>query len=82
MSTNKELGLMGRLSVMNPIYYNEVYKGMIPYKDYSREAAIENIVEIIKVEAKKIGTVQPVIDSHTITTDEWLYLDFYQKSKQ
>ena len=55
---------------------------MIPYKDYSREAAIENIVEIIKVEAKKIGTVQPVIDSHTITTDEWLYLDFYQKSKQ
>lgn len=79
MSTNKELGLMGRLSVMNPVHYNEVYKGMIPYKAYSREAAIENIVEIIKMEAKKIGTVQPAIDSHTITTDEWLYLDFYQK---
>ena len=75
MTTNKELGLMGRRTIQNSHYYGEVYKGMIPYQN------IKDVSNIIKKEAEKIGTIQDSIDSHTMKTDEWLYLDFYKKEK-
>ena len=75
MTTNKELGLMGRRTVMNSHYYGELYKGMITFENG------DDVVRIIKEEAKKIGTIQESIDSHTMVTDEWLYIDFYKKEK-
>jgi hypothetical protein len=48
---------------------------MIPYDN------IENLIEIINLESQKIGTIQPSIDSHTMTTDEWLDTDYWDSLK-
>lgn len=37
---------------------------------------IDDIINIIIGESKKIGTIQPPINAHNVG-DEWLYLDFW-----
>ena len=67
MTTVREFGLMGRKTIMNSPYN---FPSLINYVD------IPNIVDIINSEAKKIGTIQPSIDCHTVK-DEWLDVDFW-----
>jgi hypothetical protein len=69
MTTVRELGLMGRKTIMNSDRYK--YPCVISYNN------IDEIVEIINQEAKKIGSLQPSIDSHTMSTDEWLDTDYW-----
>ncbi len=69
MITVTELGLMGRMTIMNTKFERE---SIIPYKD------IDEIVEIINRESKKIGTVQPAMNPHN-TGEEWLNVDFWLK---
>ncbi len=66
--TATELGLMGRMTIMNTKSRRE---SIIPYRD------IDEIVEIINRESKKIGTVQPAINPHN-TGKEWLNVDFWK----
>jgi len=74
MTTTRELGLMGRKTLMNTTLYKKNYKkSMLGYND------IGDIIRIINEEAKKIGTIQPSIDSHTMITNEWLTLDFWDR---
>ncbi len=75
MSTNRELGLMGRRTIMNSGFYTELFKGMITFQSN------DHCAEIIKKEAEKIGTIQPAINSHTLIDDKWLYLDYYLNEK-
>ena len=74
MTTVRELGLMGRKTIINSKRYK--YPCMIPYDN------IENLIEIINLETQKIGTIQPSIDSHTMTTDEWLNTDYWDSLKK
>ncbi len=67
-TTVKELGLMGRMTIMNTKIERE---SIIPYKD------IDEIIEIINRESNKIGTIQPAIDPHN-TGEEWLNVDFWK----
>ena len=67
MTTVRELGLMGRKTITNSEYN---FPSMIKYKDR------EDIIRIINEEAKKIGTIQPSIDCHTVK-NEWLDVDFW-----
>lgn len=67
LTTVRELGLMGRLSIMN----TEVkYPQIIPYEDD------DDIVRIINEESKKIGSIQKGYDVHN-TGEEWLNVDFW-----
>jgi hypothetical protein len=74
MTTVRELGLMGRKTIINSKRYK--YPCMIPYDN------IENLIEIINLESQKIGTIQPSIDSHTMTTDKWLETDYWDSLKK
>ena len=56
--------------------YENLYKGIIPWKESG-----EDIIRIINEEAKKIGTIQPSIQSHTMTTDAWLHTSFWANEK-
>jgi hypothetical protein len=76
MTTTRELGLMGRKTIMNTHLYKNLYKGIIPWKESG-----EDIIRIINEEAKKIGTIQPSIQSHTMTTDAWLHTSFWANEK-
>lgn len=83
LTTVRELGLMGRKTILNPVGYEDTFskvclwdhKGMINGR--SIEENIPAIIKIINEEAKKIGTVQSSMDVHTLTDDRWLYLDYY-----
>ena len=70
MTTVRELGLMGRHTLMNTSYYSH-FNGLLSY------ATMEYLINIINKEAKKIGTIQPKIQSDTMTTDEWLYTKYW-----
>lgn len=67
MTTIRELGLMGRKTITNSPYK---FPSQIEYTD------IDDIVRIINEESKKIGTIQPSIDCHTVG-DEWLDVSFW-----
>jgi hypothetical protein len=67
MTTVRELGLMGRKTITNSPYN---FPSQIPYND------IDDIVYIINDESKKIGTIQPSMDCHTVK-DEWLDIIFW-----
>ena len=69
MGTARELGLMGRYTLMNTSWYN--VNVLLSY------ANMEDAINIINKEAKKIGTIQPSIQSHTMTTDAWLHTSFW-----
>lgn len=74
MTTTRELGLMGRKTIVNSDRYK--YPCMIPYNN------IDHLVEIINLESQKIGTIQPSINSNTMVTDEWLNTDYWDKLKK
>tara|TARA_R110001592_G_scaffold105935_2_gene297778 strand:- start:1896 stop:3221 length:1326 start_codon:yes stop_codon:yes gene_type:complete len=75
MTTVRELALMGRKVAMNPINYTHSFgKACLPFE---LNHPTNGLVNIIKKEAKKIGTIQPSINLHTQNNDKWLYLDYY-----
>jgi hypothetical protein len=69
MTTVREMGLMGRMTIMNKDHYD--YPSVL---NYSSE---EEIIYLINQESKKIGTVQPSMDCHNVG-DEWLDTDFWE----
>ena len=73
MTTTREFSLMGvkTLTFENPYSY----KSLIKCKD------MDEVLENIKIESKKINTIQPRIDPHT-TGKEWLELDYWLKNKK
>jgi len=68
MTTVRELGLMGRMTIMSGEYYN--YPCLIRCKDN------DDIIRIINEEASKIGTLQNSINSHNIG-EEWIDTEFW-----
>jgi hypothetical protein len=70
MTTVRELGLMGRMTIMNESHYK--YPCIIGYDSN------DDLIEKINKESKKIGTIQNSINSHTIN-DEWVYTEFWGK---
>ncbi len=68
MTTVTELGLMGRMTIMNTKIKR---KSIISYKN------IDEVVEIINRESKKIGTVQPAMNPHN-TGEEWMQIKFWK----
>jgi hypothetical protein len=78
MTTVRELALMGRKTAMNPINYTHSFgRACLPYQ---LNHPTKGLNKIIEKEAKKIGTVQPSINLHTLTTDKWLYLDYWNRA--
>ena len=71
LTTVIELGLMGRKTLMNEHYYK--YPSIIGYKDD------EDLINQINQESKKINTIQPSINAHTIG-DEWLNIEWWLNS--
>ena len=70
MKTVRELGLMGRMTIMNESHYK--YPCIIGYD------SDEDLIAKINKESKKIGTLQNSINSHTVD-DEWVYTEFWDK---
>jgi hypothetical protein len=72
MTTTREFSLMGikTLTFNNPYQY----KCLIKCKD------MDEVIENIKIESKKINTIQPVINPHTVGS-EWLELNYLLKNK-
>ena len=70
MTTAREFSLMGvkTLTFENPY----PYKSLIKCKD------MDEVLENIKLESKKINTIQPIINPHT-TGKDWLELDYWIK---
>lgn len=73
-STVIELGLMGRKTIFSNPHKNNIQRMEFP--NFIKYNSIEDIVNIINDESKKIGTIQPSIDAHNVG-DEWLNLDFW-----
>ena len=68
LTTVRELALMGRYTISN---MNVDYISLLKYIDE------DDIIELIKSESKKIGTVQPSINCHMIG-DEWLDVNYWR----
>jgi hypothetical protein len=80
-TTVRELGLMGIKTVMSSPYK---FPSIRQLKNYSRignqvNIDIDEIVQIIIDESKKIGVIQEGFNPHNIN-DEWLYVDFWEKN--
>jgi hypothetical protein len=74
LSTSIELGLMGVKTVFKNPHTNNIQRLDFPnFIDYN---TIDDIINIILGESKKIGTTQPPINAHNVG-DEWLDLDFW-----
>lgn len=77
LSTVIEMGLMGMKTIFKYKYFRNIqrleFPNFIPYEN------VEDIVNIINEESKKIGTIQPPINAHNVQGDEWLYLDYWLK---
>lgn len=71
LTTAREFGFMGIKTIMNTSFK---LPSIIGYK------SIENIIELIHEEAKKIGTIQPSMDPHNVG-EEWKNLDYWFKPK-
>lgn len=70
MTTLAELGYMGRYTISNTIHN---------YPCVKRYKSIDDIVEIINEESKKIGTIQPsLMEKHFYDDTDWLNLDFWK----
>lgn len=70
MTTTREFSLMG----IKTLTFNNPY----PYESIIRCKDIESVIENIKNESKKIGTIQPSINPHTVGI-EWLDLEYWLK---
>jgi hypothetical protein len=66
--TVRELGLMGRKTIMNTPYD---FPSIIPFKNE------DDIIELINRESLKIGTTQESINPHC-DSDEWLQIEFWK----
>lgn len=75
MTTVREMGLMGRktITMRDKIHYQ--------YKCIINCNSVDNIIETINEESKKIGTTQPSINSHTVS-DEWLNLEYWIRNNE
>jgi len=70
LTTTRELAMMGRITISNvPVDY----KCVIPYD------SVETLLNLIEIEATKIGTIQPSIDVHTLG-EEWLDIEFWKRT--
>ena len=76
LSTAIELGLMGRKTIFKPTMQNNIQRLELPI--FIHYNTIDDIIEIINQESKKIGTIQPAIQSHNVGK-EWLHLNFWIK---
>jgi hypothetical protein len=74
LTTAIELGLMGRKTVFRNKYTNNIQR--LEFPNFISYENIEDILDIISNESKKIGTIQEPIDAHNVG-DEWLDLDFW-----
>jgi predicted O-methyltransferase YrrM len=74
LATTIELGLMGRKTIIKNININSIQR--IDFPNFIYYETIDDIVEIINEESKKIGTIQPSINAHNVG-DEWLDLSFW-----
>ena len=72
MTTVRELGLMGRNTITNSKYN---FPSMLEYEDD------DDIIRLINLEAKKIGTIQPAMDCHNVN-DEWLDCNFWTNDRE
>ncbi len=70
MTTTREFSLMG----IKTLTFNNPY----PYKCLIKCKDMDEVIENIKNEAKKINTIQPVINPHTVGS-EWLELNYLLK---
>ena len=70
MTTVRETGLMGRKTIT---MRDELVYG---YDCIINCNSIDNVIKNINEESKKIGTIQPSMDSHTIG-DEWLNVEYW-----
>jgi len=68
LTTVRELAYMGRLTISN---------ALMNFPCFLKYDNDEHIIELIKQEANKIGTIQPSINCHNIG-DEWLCVDFWK----
>jgi len=69
LTTTRELAMMGRMTISNvPVNYECI----TPYD------SIETLLNLIEIEATKIGTIQPPIDVHTLG-EEWLDVEFWKR---
>lgn len=66
-TTITELGLMGRKTIFNTKFCRD---SIIPYTN------MDDIIDIINKESKKIGTIQKAMNPHN-TGEEWLNVDFW-----
>jgi hypothetical protein len=81
-TTVRELGLMGIKTVMRSPYK---FPSIIGLKNYSIEGSqvkidIDEIVDIINDESKKIGFIQNEINPHNVK-NEWIKTDFWYEKK-
>jgi hypothetical protein len=74
LGTTIELGLMGRKTIFKNKTINSIQR--LDFPNFISYETIEDIVNIINNESKKIGTTQPPINAHNVG-DEWLNLDFW-----
>ena len=65
--TVRELGLMGRKTIMNTPYD---FPSIIKFDN------VEHIIHLINEESKKINTIQHSINPH-VQNDDWLFLEFW-----
>jgi len=75
LTTTIELGLMGRKTIFNNNNINNIQR--LEFPNFLSYRDLDEVVEIINSESKKIGTIPDVIDAHNVSNDEWLYLNFY-----
>jgi len=76
MSTVIELGLMGRKTIFRNPNKNNFQR--IEFESLISYETLDDIVNIINDESKKINTIQESIDVHNVD-DEWLYIDYWIK---
>lgn len=74
LATAIELGLMGRKTIFKNNNNNNIQR--LEFPNFISYDCIEDIINTINQESKKIGTIQQSIDAHNIG-DEWLDLDFW-----
>lgn len=67
MTTVREMGLMGRKTIMNCGY---------PFPSIIKYNSIDHLIEIINDESEKIGTIHDSMNCHTVN-NEWLELNFW-----
>jgi predicted O-methyltransferase YrrM len=74
LSTVIEMGLMGRKTIIKKNEKNGIQR--IDFPNFIYYQTIDDIINLISEESKKIGTIQEQINAHNVG-DEWLDLNFW-----